>query len=570
MDEWRPYQNLATFQRGNIFAIMGSVAFLGLAGCRPNDRIESAVNRDSSRTAEQRSGEQLFTGGKAAGTKPAWYGRSTSRKPDATTSPVVLFDSYHAHNFIHRGLVPGEHNYHHLSGLRRAAKLLEARGCEIRELLVGPVTAEHLADVQLVVINLPSMDRPPWIVSEIAAVEDYVRQGGGLLFITDHSNCYYHQYHLLPLWQRLGLIPTFETVCERRADCRLTPSSHGWILVREFATHPVTSDVRYFAMQTGGRVVGEGVVGWTSNEAWADAGDVPIYGEGNVGLYGDMRLADSEEQGKQGVVLARNIGLGRVAVIGDQNSVGDGLIAYAHNWRLWLNATRWCGQLEWRETGTGKTGDTPENDRLPGLFERIVADEPDRNAPLASLPTQWTSDCWEPMSRGPFHFGGGDPDQFYNFWSWMNRWTWTSAADDFGRPNEHRAERRMLIAIDTDFEQVDLLDAAQKTLEQNGRVFVFPKVDLKQDETTEGNPPFELALKAIPLLPTLIDRRPTGPTADWLDQPLPHWRLKIADGELFVLYSCDRLRNKKFSPPETSPNAAAVSWQNKVRQWLFE
>src|SRR4051812_44929940 len=48
--------------------------------------------------------------------------------------PVVLFDSYHAHNFIFRGLVPGEHTYHRFTGLRRAAQLLEHRGCEVREL----------------------------------------------------------------------------------------------------------------------------------------------------------------------------------------------------------------------------------------------------------------------------------------------------------------------------------------------------------------------------------------------------------------------------------------------------
>ncbi len=184
-----------------------------------------------------------------------------------------MFDSFHAHNFLERGLVPGEHTYHRITSLRRAASLLTDRELEVREMLVGPWTPDKLEGVRLIVLNLPSMDRPPWLVSEIETVERFVRDGGGMLFITDHSNCYYHQYHLLPLWQRLGLIPTFETTCERTEKNLLAHSGPGWLLIRDFSEHPLTQNVRYFGIQTGGRVVGEGIVARTSSAAWADAGE---------------------------------------------------------------------------------------------------------------------------------------------------------------------------------------------------------------------------------------------------------------------------------------------------------
>ncbi len=271
----------------------------------------------------------------------------------AARNPTVLFDSYHAHNFLDRGLQPGEHLYHHLTGLRRAAGLLRQRQVEVGELLIGPITPQRLSGVKLIVVNLPSADRPPWLVSEIEAVVNFVRAGGGIIFITDHSNCYYHQYHLLPLWERLGLIPTFETVCEREPTCRLTPGGEGWLLVRQFEPHPVTESVRYLAIQTGGRVVGQSIVARTSPQAWADAGATPMYAEGPIGLYGDMKYSDSEESGAQGIVLARAIGQGRVVVISDQNAIGDMQISYADNWRLWLNACKWAGNLKYASVGLG-------------------------------------------------------------------------------------------------------------------------------------------------------------------------------------------------------------------------
>ncbi len=86
----------------------------------------------------------------------------------------------------------------------------------------------------------------------------------------------------------------------------------GWLLVRDFDKHPVTEGVRYFGTQTGGRVVGDGVIARTSQDAWADAGLSPLYGEGNPGLTGDLQYSPAEEQGAQGILLAKDIDRGRV------------------------------------------------------------------------------------------------------------------------------------------------------------------------------------------------------------------------------------------------------------------
>ncbi len=524
----------------------------------------------------------------AAKPDPKWLG-AVPAKAGANAKPVVLFDSYHAHNFIHRGLVPNEHTYHRFTGLRRAAKLLESRGCEVHEMLVGPITAKHLANVQLLVINLPSMDRPPWLVTEIAAIEQFVRRGGGILFVTDHSNCYYHQYQLLPLWDRLGLIPTFETVCERKPNCMLTPTGAGWVLIRDFKPHAVTNNVRYCATQTGGRVVGEGVIAWTSDQAWADAGVVPLYGEGSPGLFGDMRLSDSEQQGAQGVLLARAVDHGRVVVISDQNMIGDAFITYADNWLLWLNACRWCGNLSWKEdsftahTTSNSVAKTSEANQPrsanesatdanePTNFEKLIADEPDRNAMPRIDTAQWHIHCWEPLQseeNGKFYFGGGDLEQYYNFWCWLNRWFWATASDRDFRPAESRQGRPLLIAMTSSMDSSELLKQCSDTLKAQGKVVLISDSDLSIDDATTEK---ELA-SATQTIGRAAQDDIKSDAIRFRAEPIPHWRLESDKhrGQVVLITNAERIRNSRFPRPESAPNAVALKNQNTLLHWLLE
>lgn len=549
--------------------------------------------------------------------------------PTRSALPIVLFDSFHAHNFLDRGLIPGEHTYHRFTALRRAANLLTDRQVDVQELLVGPITPERLKGVRLIVLNLPSMDRPPWLTSEIDAVERFLRAGGGMIFITDHTNCYYHQYHLLPLWQRLGLIPTFETACERTAKNLLSPSGNGWLLIRDFEPHPVTEGVRYFGMQTGGRVVGESVIARTSSDAWADAGLSPLYGEGNPGLTGDLKYSDSEEQGAQGVILAKSIDRGRVVVVSDQNALGDAQISYADNWRLWLNACNWAGQLNLdtaplsidkrnaREPARSAT--TTSLDETPP-FEQLIGSQPDRNAE-PRLPTgSWQVECWEGLSKGDFHWGSGDAHDYYFFWCWLNRWCWASAHE--GPSNPAPLGRTLFFANDIDLDEPRVQRRVEQVLKQNGKVILMASHPVERPsqavDSDVGRPSQAVEKDSVgrlsqavptPSVPTAAglanasgldsESQPAAafqPTSDeetwlnlqlskitpppeaqqltesatWQSQPLIHAGMKIGGGEIVGITNPNALQNTNFTPPEISPNAGQAKWQRQLYHWLFE
>lgn len=517
-------------------------------------------------------------------------------EPPSDAAPVVLFDSYHAHNFLHLGLRPGEYSYHVYSGLRRAAQLLEQRGCVVEEWLIGPLSREKLEGVALLVLNLPSMDRPPMLVEEVLALEEFVRNGGGLLIITDHSNCYYHQYQLLPLLDRLGITPTFETVCEREPSHLLTPTGNAWIAIRQFSPHPVTEGLSMLGLQTAGRVVGVDGVAHTTAAAWADAGAVPLFGEGNVGLIGDLQYSDAEDAGVQDVVLAREVDRGRIVVIADQNCVGDAAIAYADHQRLWLNAAGWCGRLSYQEQGV-------------------------------SHEQEWDVLCWEPLSRsaeaGPgmraFDWGGESPEQLHYFWVWLNRSRWARCHESFPQVddlqaedlqnNELRRSRPLLLGCLERASERRLQAAIEECLERDGRVVLLaqppaPSVSETVQPDSEATQPVEGLGKAETLRPeeTALARRlrQLGIGAEWMElvlscnslreraemeweefepaspNPLPGVavRLRPSDaatrsGELWLVTDRTLLGNATFPPPNVPPGSAQATFERRLAEWLF-
>ena len=82
------------------------------------------------------------------------------------------------------------------------AREVEAVGAGHERVAAGRLTPERLAAHKLLFVNLVSAEREPFLVSEILAIRSFIEQGGSLLVITDHSNCYYHTYRLKPLFEQ--------------------------------------------------------------------------------------------------------------------------------------------------------------------------------------------------------------------------------------------------------------------------------------------------------------------------------------------------------------------------------
>jgi hypothetical protein len=284
-----------------------------------------------------------------------------------------------------------------LYGPARAVAALEAMGFE-SETQIGPWTEADLRETDLVIINLPSADRPPFLVSEIEALINYLREGGGVVIITDHTNCYFHNHVLGSLFHELGLQLTSDLVCERSPFA--LPDGNAWINIESFSDHPVVRGLRNVGYLSGGSVDERFAIAWSSPKSWADEARIPAYGEGVApGLTGDFKQQPAERVGPLAVIAAKEIGQGRVVVVGDQNCIGGAFLNFADNRQLWLQSCLWAM--------------SSKQDRLQEteFLQHGLAAEKDRTL-------IW---CLEPLRDHEYYWSSGRDDALFNAFVFLNK-----------------------------------------------------------------------------------------------------------------------------------------------------
>lgn len=314
----------------------------------------------------------------------------------------VRFDAIHSHTWIESVPIPGLNQYHLLSSPSRAAQSLIAMGCQV-DVQLTAWDEDSLRNTDLVVLNLVSADRPSFRISEIQFLRDFVHRGGGLLIITDHTNCYFHNHVLEPLCEQLDLTLSSETACEKPPQTLSNGS--GWIVLDSFRDHPILKGIEHLGFQTGGTVDQRFGIAWTSPASWGDAGRVPMYGEGaDMGFPGDFNQEPFERTGPLAVVAAKAFGRGRIVVLGDQNAVGGLFLNYADNRKFWLQSALWA---------TGYDQDV--EDRI----SKGLAVESERSL-------IW---CVEPFAKKNFYWGSTDRDRYYHAFAMLNKHADARATD---------------------------------------------------------------------------------------------------------------------------------------------
>jgi signal recognition particle receptor subunit beta len=254
----------------------------------------------------------------------------------------VLIDSYHAHNY-NRGLDPLNYDYHSLHGSLDLMNFMRSQGFEVEEHFDGHLNSKSLENHGILFINLVSDDLPGFTVPEIRDIQQFVKDGGHLIVITDHSNCYNHAHKLEPLFLELGLKIYKETACDTGENTIGT--GNGWVLLNHFKNHPITVNLESVVFQTGGTVDDQYAVATLSENGWGDYYEhIPWGHVSNRGFFGNWSREDFERQGKLGTILAKELDKGKIVVIGDQNLIGNFWLKYADNYKLIVNMLNWMFQ----------------------------------------------------------------------------------------------------------------------------------------------------------------------------------------------------------------------------------
>jgi hypothetical protein len=257
----------------------------------------------------------------------------------------VLFDEAHSEAWSIRADTVVQMNPRHPgdAGYLKAAAALRERGMVVDAHTVGALTAEVLADRDVVVLAHPSdgtWERVTGIGSailsadEIDALEVFVRDGGGLVVMAECEQDKYGN-NLVVLLERFGIRPLNVTVQD-------TEHNHQDVVAWVRATLPrQRGKTDLLARVSGACFYRSGVLSITNPDA--------------VVLAKTSSAADPADQP---LAVALQFGRGRLVVFADSDLFGDDSIGDYDHLTLWGNAITWAASGSGSGSASGSTDDT--------------------------------------------------------------------------------------------------------------------------------------------------------------------------------------------------------------------
>ena len=296
-------------------------------------------------------------------------------RPIEQDGPWILSDHYHARKQNQEDYVLDKNTYSYqgIFGFRRVFDHLDTNGYDWTSIREMGLSAERLHGFDTLFINLLSADRPDFTDDEVQAIIEFVEDGGGLFVIADHTNVYNHAERVNKFLIPMGIEVLYHLAVDFPPEHSV--AGLGWIMVRDFAEHPVTDGLEMITLQTGGPMEGGGVA-FSSDQSFGDLWDP----EDDGGYYGNWTFDGDEEVEPRGpleVYSAVEYGEGRVVVAGDQNMFGDAFAHWANNWEVFMNSVEWVSQQD-------DVGGTRLRDTRP--FGTLIAFEQEHSNFIAGRP----------------------------------------------------------------------------------------------------------------------------------------------------------------------------------------
>ena len=240
------------------------------------------------------------------------------------------------------------------SGYVQAATMLQRQGFPVSVHVEGPITAEVLADVDVLVVPHCSTDEweattgwgsPKFTAAELDAVEQFVRAGGGLVVLAESEQPKYGN-SLGELAGRFGVIIGNATVQDPVARHNNVST---WVLAQPAATDT-----------------------W---DLWAGVQRACFYRAGALsvaaGAADDVVLAaltsPTAAPAGAGLIALSQAGAGRVVVVADSDLFGDDSIGEYDHAALWHNLVVWAAAAPSAgDSGAGAAGEGVAGEGVAG------------------------------------------------------------------------------------------------------------------------------------------------------------------------------------------------------------
>ncbi len=304
-----------------------------------------------------------------------------------TGKTAILVDSAHQWearpDFV---LDDYEFRYCHSQSTSRLLQNVVARDFKYQQFREGTIDYATLKRYDVLFFNIPTRipggrskpDRKMGKLTEdeIRDITRFVKEGGGLLVVSEHNNAYDHAEVLNPLLKHFGVRVPPAYALDKPLSRHTIGTKRYMIRISHYKEHPITRGVRETSWSGGGPLETEHGVAFLSKYGHADVGD---YISHKPMRHPNYKVEPGEATGPNiPLVAAVEYGNGRVVVVGDHNVFGVQWLGIGDNFRFAMNIFAWLSKRENEEPhiadlppGGVKLGfDLAHTNWNPGLRDR--------------------------------------------------------------------------------------------------------------------------------------------------------------------------------------------------------
>ncbi|APB33591.1 ABC-type uncharacterized transport system involved in gliding motility, auxiliary component [Gloeomargarita lithophora Alchichica-D10] len=233
-----------------------------------------------------------------------------------------------------RPLEPGQRG-----SFSQALAALQARNFNVQPLNLAE-TGQVPQGTNVVIV---AGSQQPLLAPEARALEQFIKNGGGVLLLLDPLEAAKNDRGLNQLLAQAGVKLDGRFVVSNTEI--IQGAGRGVAVTTRYAEHPITQDfgqsLALFPLAQAVDLVGEG-----------EKNGVPLFLTGR-GIWAESNTKEepifdpqTDREGPLPIGVAVNVGKGRLVVIGDSEFAADGLFNLQRNGDVFLNSVNWLAQNE--------------------------------------------------------------------------------------------------------------------------------------------------------------------------------------------------------------------------------
>lgn len=247
----------------------------------------------------------------------------------------VYYDASHgARHLWNRDNRRYRSNYHTVSGFKRFCDALREEGFKLHVENYDCFDRTVLDKFDVFFIGEQTYHSRFMTDEEQKALLQWVKDGGALFIITEHTNAHYMAEVFNQLFEDLPVKVRRDSICDINQPGPVSPS---WVDIPITRQHPITKGVSDYRFFNGASLDTPDGVLFSSQSSWSDT-----YNEKDSPIHNGNELRDPNElSGPLPAAAAFEYGRGRIVVLADHNALSNPTLYWGDHYLFAFNSMKW-------------------------------------------------------------------------------------------------------------------------------------------------------------------------------------------------------------------------------------